>query len=140
MSRILAIDYGTRRVGIAATDPLKIVASPVTTISPDHLSDFIANYLKTETVEEIVVGYPLKEDGTPTDLTNAVDQLIPRLKSSFPEIAFHKHDERYTSKLAMQSMIQGGSSKKARRNKANLDKISATLILQSYMEKRDPVK
>lgn len=132
----MAIDFGTRRVGIAVTDPLQIIASPVKTIAPENLSGFIKEYTASEVVEQIVLGYPLKEDGTPTDLTAAVDKLLDKLKIDFPAISFCKHDERYTSKLAQKSMVQSGARKKSRREKSNLDQISATLILQSFMEKK----
>ena len=130
----MAIDYGTRRVGIAVTDPHQIIASPVTTIDPKDLSSFLKEYSEKETVEQVVLGYPLKEDGSPTDLTETVDHIIGYLKAEFPQINFITHDERYTSKLARQSMINGGFRKKTRRQKSKLDQISATLILQSYME------
>ena len=132
----MAIDYGTRRVGIAVTDPLQIIASPVDTIGPKDLLEFITKYTATENVEQVVLGYPLKEDGTPTDLTAEVDKLLDRLIIEFPDISFCRHDERYTSRLAQRSMIQSGSRKKSRRKKSNLDQISATLILQSFMEER----
>lgn len=130
----MAIDYGTRRVGIAVTDPQQIIASPVTTIDPKDLSSFLKAYSENEEVEQVVMGFPLKEDGSPTDLTETVDRIIGYLKAEFPQINFIRHDERYTSKLARQSMVQGGFKKKTRRQKSKLDQISATLILQSYME------
>ncbi len=132
----MAIDYGTRRVGIAVTDPLQIIASPVNTIAPNDLFEFITEYTASESVGQVVLGYPLKEDGTSTDLTAAVDNLLDKLKMEFPAIRFIRHDERYTSRLAQRSMIQSGARKKSRRKKSNLDQISATLILQSYMEYR----
>ena len=137
MGRIMAIDYGTRRVGIAVTDPDQIIATPVTTIESRDLFSYLQKYTSKETVELIILGYPLKEDGKPTDLTSAVDRLFDRLKIKFPDISIQKHDERYTSRLALQSMITAGFNKKARRTKSNLDSISATLILQSYMEERN---
>lgn len=133
----MAIDYGTRRVGIAVTDPQQIIATPITTIAPSELHNFIKEYLTLEPVEQIVLGYPLKEDGSPTDLTNSVDNVLVKLKEQFPSIRFLKHDERYTSKLALKSMITSGARKKSRRIKSNLDQISATIILQSYMEQRN---
>lgn len=133
----MAIDYGTRRVGIAVTDPQQIIASPVTTIDPKDLSSFLKAYSENEEVEQVVMGFPLKEDGSPTDLTETVDRIIGYLKAEFPQINFIKHDERYTSKLARQSMVKGGFKKKTRRQKSKLDQISATLILQSYMEERN---
>ena len=134
MSRTLAIDYGLRRVGIAVTDSLKIIASPLTTVAPDELVTFLSDYMKKETVDQMVVGYPLKEDGSPTDLTSSVDELIVTLRKSFPKIALYKQDERYTSRLAKRSMLESGSNKKSRRTKEHIDQISATLILQSFME------
>ena len=136
MGRIMAIDYGTRRVGIAVTDPHQIIATPLDTITPEHLYTYLKQYTSTESVDQIVVGYPLKEDGSPTDLTKPVVNLLDQLRNRFPHIKVTKQDERYTSKLAKQSMIAGGFSKSARRKKANLDKISATLILQSYLEEK----
>ena len=133
----MAIDYGTRRVGIAVTDPHQIIATPLDTIAPERLYTYLKEYTSTESVDQIVVGYPLKEDGSPTDLTNPVVNLLDQLRDRFPHIKVTKHDERYTSKLAKQSMIAGGFSKSARRKKANLDKISATLILQSYLEEKN---
>jgi len=132
----MAIDYGTRRVGIAVTDPQQIIATPITTISPNELYNFIKEYSSLEPVEQIVIGYPLKEDGSPTDLTNSVNIVSEKLSIQFPAIRFFKHDERYTSKLAQKSMIISGARKKSRRTKSNIDQISATLILQSYMEQR----
>jgi len=137
MGRIMAIDYGTRRVGIAVTDPDQIIATPVTTIESKDLVSFLQRYTSKELVERIILGYPLKEDGTPTDLTGTVERLFDQLKGNFPDIKFIKYDERYTSRLALRAMITAGFSKKARRKKSNLDSISATLILQSYMEERN---
>ena len=134
MGRILAIDYGIRRVGIAATDSLRIIASPLTTISPKDLIEFIKKYSQSDLIDQIVIGYPLKENGEPTDLTQHVDSLIRELSEEFPEIIISQHDERYTSKLAKRSLVQSGSKKKARKTKSNIDQISATLILQSFME------
>lgn len=132
----MAIDYGTRRVGIAVTDPLQIIATPVSTIAPSELVPFIKRYLTDQELEEVVIGYPLKENGTPTHITAEVEQLLCTLADTFPALKFIKHDERYTSKIAKQSMLASGSRKKTRRNKSNLDQISATLILQSYLEER----
>jgi putative Holliday junction resolvase len=134
MGRILAIDYGIRRTGIAVTDAQRIIATPLTTIEPANLVGFIKEFALEHEIDQIVVGYPLKEDGSPTDLTSKVDSVIQHLKSTFPDMEVNKHDERYTSKMAKESMIQSGSKKKARRTKSNIDQISATLILQSFME------
>lgn len=132
----MAIDYGARRVGIAVTDLQQIIATPVTTIAPHELHDFIREYSHSEPVEQVVIGFPLKEDGSPTDLTKTVNIVLEKLCNQFPDIRFFKHDERYTSKIAQKSMITSGARKKSRRQKSNLDQISATIILQSFMEQR----
>lgn len=134
MSRILAIDYGSRRVGLAVTDPLQIIASPLDTVPAKDLLTFLKHYLLKESVEQIVVGYPLQKDGAPTHATPLVDQLLQQLKQTFPGVSITTHDERFTSKLAQRSLVESGAKKKSRQNKANLDKISATLILQSFLE------
>jgi len=136
MSRIMAIDYGTRRVGIAVTDPLQIIASPCETVPPNELTKFIEQYLISEKVVQIVIGYPLKEDGSPTDITSTVDKVAEKLGNKFPNIRISMHDERYTSKMAQASMIQSGVRKKARKKKSNMDQVSATIILQSFMEQQ----
>lgn len=132
----MAIDYGTRRVGIAVTDPLQIIASPIDTISPTELFQFIEQYDKNSALESIVVGLPIKEDGSPTHITKDVEQLMISLEKKFPEIRIVSHDERYTSRMAQESMIVSGAKQKARRKKSNIDQISATLILQSYLQEK----
>ncbi len=134
MGRILGIDYGTKRVGLATTDPLQIVTSPLGTIHAEDIFDYLANYIKTEDVEEIVVGMPLKSDGSPTDSTPHVIGFIRKLKKLYPQINIAEEDEAFTSKMAVQAMIDGGMKKKDRQKKGNLDKLSATFILKSYLE------
>ncbi len=134
MARIFAIDYGHKRVGLAVTDPLKIIASSLETISPKELLPYLKKYLQKEQVETIVVGMPTRLDGTDTNITAFVKGLTKSLKDTFPEVEILNHDERFTSKLALKSMIDSGSSKKDRRLKGNIDMVSATIILQSYME------
>lgn len=136
MGRIMAIDYGTRRVGIAVTDPLQIIASPINTISPSELFPFIEQYNKNSALESIVVGLPKKEDGSPTHITEEVEQLMIHLEKKFPEVRIVSHDERYTSRMAQESMLLSGAKQKARRKKSNIDQISATLILQSYLQEK----
>ena len=136
MRRILAIDYGTKRVGLAVTDPLQLVASPLETLHATEVISYLQNYLKTEEVEAFVVGKPLNRDGTSTDATPHVQGFIRRLQKTFPEIEIHEEDERFTSKMAQQAMIQGGMKKKKRQQKGNLDRISAVIILQSYLERK----
>lgn len=136
MARILAIDLGTKRTGLAVTDPMKIVANPLETIHTKGLIDYIKNYIKTEEVETIVLGYPTKLDGSPNEMTPRVITMKSRLSKAFPQIEVEMVDERFTSRMAMQSMIAMGSKKKDRKEKSgNLDKISAAIILQSYLER-----
>jgi putative Holliday junction resolvase len=134
MPRILAIDYGAKRTGLAVTDPSKIIASALETVPTDKLLEYLKKYTQTEAVEAFVVGMPKNLDGTTTDGTAYVERFVIELKNIFPEIAIHLHDERFTSKMAMQTMIAGGMKKKNRQIKGNIDKISAVIILQSFME------
>ncbi|MFN3849359.1 MAG: Holliday junction resolvase RuvX [Spirosomataceae bacterium] len=135
MPRILAIDYGAKRTGIAVTDPLKIIASALDTIPTDKVIEFLKKYTQTEAVEAFVVGMPVNLDGSDTDGTHYVKKFIEELKNVFPAIPIHLQDERFTSKMAVSAMIAGGMKKKDRQVKGNIDKISATIILQSFMEK-----
>ena len=132
--RILAIDYGTKRVGLAVTDPLKIIASALETVHSKDVINFLKAYLEVEEVETFVVGMPVNLDGKDTNNTPHVKGFVKNLQKTFPEIPVHLHDERFTSKIALQTMISSGYSKKDRRDKGNIDKISAVIILQSYME------
>ena len=134
MSRILAIDYGTKRVGIAVTDPSGIIASPLTTIHSKELITFLKEYNKREGIELFVVGLPKDLAGKDTDLTQIVKNFVIHLSRVFPEKKVVTIDERFTSKMAFDAMIRGGMKKKERRNKENIDKISATIILQSFLE------
>jgi putative Holliday junction resolvase len=134
MGRILALDYGTKRVGIAATDPMQIIASGLDAVHPNDLVEFLKNYMNTEDVECIVVGEPKRLNNEPAQAAKGADQLTDRLKKEFPNIRFDRMDERFTSKLAFGAMIDGGLKKKQRTDKALIDKVSATIILQSYME------
>ncbi len=134
MGRILGIDYGTKRVGLATTDPLQIVTSPLETIHAEDIFDYLANYIKTEDVEGIVVGMPLKSDGSATDSTPHIIGFIRKLKKLYPHLTIAEEDEAFTSKMAVQAMIDGGMKKKDRQKKGNLDKLSATFILKSYLE------
>lgn len=133
MPRILGIDYGTKRTGVAVTDPLKMIASPLDTIDTHQLLPYIHRYLKNKEVEHIVIGLPKSLNNEPTDATKAVEKFAKRLKSQIA-IPITFVDERFTSKMAFQAMIDGGMKKKNRRNKSNIDKLSATIILQSYLE------
>ncbi|SNS56679.1 putative holliday junction resolvase [Belliella buryatensis] len=135
MGRVIAIDLGTKRTGLAVTDVLKITANPLETIETSKLVDYLTQYFQKEDVETIVLGYPKSLDGTDNQMTPRVISLKSRLSKLFPEKKLVLVDERYTSKMAMQSMIAMGSKKKDRKEKAgNLDKISAAIILQTYLE------
>jgi putative holliday junction resolvase len=134
MARILAIDYGTKRVGLAVTDPLQIIATALDTVENHKLIPYLKDYFNKEAVEKIVIGLPKRLNGDDAHITQKVLSLPEEFGKLFPEIPVILHDERFTSKLAMQSMISSGVSKKQRAQKDNLDKVSATIILQSYLE------
>jgi len=134
MGRLIGIDYGSRRIGLAVTDSNQIIASPMETYSPDEVFQFFQNYLDQEEVEGFVVGLPTNLDGSDTDSTPGVRQFVEKLKKKFPQKAIHLQDERFTSKMALDAMIQGGMKKKKRREKGNIDKISAAIILQLFLE------
>jgi putative holliday junction resolvase len=135
MARILAFDYGTKRVGIATTDPLQIICTALDTIHAQNIMDYIGNYLKSESVESFVVGMPVNLKNEETDNTQHAVGFVRSLKKKFPQIPVHLEDERFTSKMAMDAMIAGGTSKAYRRNKENVDKTSAVIILQSFLER-----
>jgi putative Holliday junction resolvase len=137
MGRILAFDYGKKRIGLAVTDQMQIIASPLITISPSEIEKFLLDYLKKEIVDEFVVGYPVQMNNKPSDSVKYIDPFLNRLKKLFPDKPLHLADERFTSKIALQTIIEGGVKKKDRSDKSLADKISASLILQSYLEKRN---
>jgi putative Holliday junction resolvase len=134
VARILGIDYGTKRVGLATTDPLQIITSPLETVATQNIFDYLTNYIETEDVEAIVVGMPLKSDGSPTDSTPHVIGFVRKLKKLYPHLLIAEEDEAFTSKMAVEAMILGGMKKKDRQKKENLDKLSATFILNAYLE------
>lgn len=136
MSRIMAIDYGTKRVGLAVTDPLQIIAGKLGVVHSKDLVDFIKQYTSKEKVSVIVVGEPKTLDNKPTDSTRIIDDLVINLQRKFPDILIERQDERFTSKIAFQTMIDSGLKKKDRQNKELIDETSAVLILQSYMERK----
>jgi len=133
MARILAIDYGKKRTGIAVTDELQIIASGLTTVNTKAFFSFIEDYLKKENVELFIVGEPKQMDYTPSESEALIAPFLIKLKEKYPEIPIKRIDERFTSKMAFQTMIDSGFSKKKRRDKALLDEISATIILQTYL-------
>lgn len=135
MGRILAFDYGTKRIGIATTDPLKIICTALDTIHPEKIVAFLGNYLENEDVEAFVVGIPVNLQGKDTSNTQHAKGFITVLKKHFPNIPVHREDERFTSKIALDAMIAAGTSKSYRKNKGNVDKTSAVIILQSFLER-----
>ena len=134
MSRLLAIDYGTKRTGLAVTDPLGIIASPLETVDTKQLERYLADYFAREDVSTIVVGYPRRLDGSPSDTMRFVEPLMGRLRHAYPDKRVVAYDERFTSVLAQRTIRESGIGKMARRDKALVDRISATIILQSYMD------
>ena len=136
MSRILAVDYGKKRCGIAVTDPLKIIAGGLATVATSELLSFIKDYTTREQVETIVVGEPKQPNGQPSENLPRVRAFVAQLKKMMPTMPVEYYDERFTSVLAHEAMIDGGLKKKARQNKALVDEISATIILQDYMNSK----
>lgn len=133
MGRILAIDYGTKRTGLAVTDPLKIIATALDTVDTSTLVTFLKSYFSKEAVEAVVIGLPKRLDNTDSETAPAVRKFVEVFKATFAGIPISTIDERFTSSIAQQAMVQGGMKKKDRQTKGNVDKISATLILQDYL-------
>jgi len=129
----MCFDYGTKRVGIAVTDNLQMIATGLCTLHPDKIEEYLQSYCKTETVELFLIGLPKKLDNTVNDVERYIKGFIKKLNSTFPQIPVARIDERFTSSIAQQSMLQGGLNKKDRQNKALVDQISATLMLQNYL-------
>lgn len=136
MSRILAIDYGTKRTGLAVTDPLQLIANGLTTVETTKLVDFLVDYVRKEPVERIIVGQPKQMNGEPSENMKHITPFVNRLRKLLPMVPIEFFDERFTSVLAHQAMLQSGIGRKARQNKALVDEISATIILQGYMESK----
>jgi len=134
--RILSIDYGKRRTGLAVTDPLQIIAGGLATVSTSELYDYLVAYVSREPVERIVIGKPIQPNGQPSENLARVEQFVNRWRKAQPQLPIEYVDERFTSVLAHRAMIDGGLKKKSRQNKALVDEISATIILQSYLESR----
>lgn len=135
--RIMAFDYGTKRIGIAVTDPLQIIANALTTVHPEHIWTFLTDYLQQESVSTFVVGMPRQLDGTPSQSAPHVVGFVRKLRRTYPHIPVETIDERFTSKMASASILAAGARKKQRQDKALVDTVSATLILQSYLEMRE---
>ncbi len=136
MGRILAIDYGQKRCGLAVTDPLKLIAHALETVPTAGLDAYLADYLQREEVETVVVGLPLQMDATPSESTRYIEPFVKRFRKRYPQIPVERVDERFTSKIAFQTMLDAGLKKKKRQDKGLVDALSATLILQCYMRKR----
>jgi len=136
VARILSIDYGKKRTGLAVTDPLKIIAGGLATVSTHELFEYIQSYVSREPVELIVVGKPMQTNGQPSENLARVEQFVNRWRKARPDIPVEYYDERFTSVMAHRTILDSGLKKKARQNKALVDEISATIILQGYMESR----
>ena len=136
MGRILSIDYGRKRTGLAVTDPLQLIANGLTTVPTASVVDFVVDYVRRETVERIIVGWPRQTNGQDSENASRIKPFVQRLKKLLPDIPVEFYDERFTSVLAHQTMLEGGLKKKDRQNKALVDEISATIILQGWLEAR----
>lgn len=136
VARIMAIDYGTKRTGLAVTDPLQIIANGLDTVPTDTIFEYLTTYFSQEEVETIVVGEPMHMDGSPAQIAHLVVGFVRKLKKLFPKVEVVTHDERFTSEDAKKIILMSGAKKKKRRDKSLVDKVSAVLILQDYLETR----
>ncbi len=134
MGRILALDYGKKRTGIAVTDPLRLIASALTTVHTNELIGFLKNYCRTESIDLVLIGYPLNFDDSPTDATPLVEKFIPKFQHVFPDIPIRTVDERMSSAMASRSIAMMNLSRKQREQKELVDAVSATILLQEYLE------
>ena len=138
MPRILAIDYGIKRTGIAVTDEMQIIASGLTTIETPVIFDFLTNYFSKEKVDKVIIGEPKQMDGSPSESAIYIEKFCENFQNKFPNLPLVKVDERFTSKMAFQTMIDSGLKKKQRQNKALIDEIAATIILQDFLNRNIP--
>lgn len=136
MGRILSIDFGKKRVGLAVSDPLKLIANRLATVDTNSIWKFLSGYFQSEQVDEVIIGYPVQLNNQPSEAVLYVEPFIKRFREVYPSMKLELVDERFTSGLALRTMIDGGVKRMARRNKAMVDAISATIILQSYMEQQ----
>ena len=136
MQKIMAIDYGGKRCGIAESDPLQIIASGLTTVATSEIHDFLDSYLPKEKIETVVIGLPLRLNNELSAIEGEIQAFVKKLEKRHPRLKIVRVDERFTSKLAVDAMIQGGVKKQKRRDKGLVDKISATLILQTYLDQK----
>ena len=136
MGRRIGIDYGLKRIGLAVTDPLQIFASPLITIGPAEFDNFIVDYLRTNEIDAFVIGYPVQMNNQPSESVVYINPFIKKLKNKYPEKHIYLADERFTSQMAFRTMIEGGVKKKNRQDKSMIDKISASIILQSFLDNK----
>ncbi len=136
MPRIIAIDYGQKRTGIAVTDELQIIASGLTTVPSEEVITFLKTYFEKEDVLKVLIGEPLQMNGQPSESTPIIEAFVARFKAAFPDMRVERVDERFTSKMAFQTMIDSGLKKKQRQNKALIDEISATIMLRDYLTRK----
>jgi putative Holliday junction resolvase len=136
MARILAIDYGKKRVGIAVTDPFQMIATRLTTVPAHEIWIFLKDYFSKEVVEKVIVGYPLQMNNQPSEAVNYINPFLRKFQKDYPDMLLEQVDERFTSKMAFQTMIDAGLKKKDRQNKETVDGVSATILLQSYLEQK----
>ena len=136
MARILAIDFGKKRVGLAVTDPLQLIASKLTTVASHQIFDFLKDYFQKEQVEKVIIGYPLQMNNEASEAVLYINPFLKRFQKLYPDMPIEQVDERFTSRMAFQTMIDAGLKKKDRQNKATIDAVSATIILQSYLEQK----
>jgi len=136
VGRILAIDFGKKRVGLAVTDPLQLIATKLTTVASHQIFDFLTDYFQREQVEKVIIGYPLQLNNEASEAVLYINPFLKRFQKLYPEMPIEQVDERFTSRMAFQAMIEAGLKKKDRQNKATIDAVSATIILQSYLEQK----
>lgn len=136
LGRVVALDYGKKRTGVAVTDPLQLIASGLTTVATHELLEFLKKYIEEEDVDCFVVGEPKQMNNTPSEAEMFIAPFLNRLRKIFPHVPIERQDERFTSKMAFQSMIDGGLKKKQRRDKSLIDEISATIILQAFLNRK----
>lgn len=140
MARILAIDYGQKRVGLAVTDPLQMIATRLTTVPTHEIWAFLKDYFANEAVEKVIVGYPIQMNNQPSQAVKYINPFLRKFQKDYPEMCLEQVDERFTSKMAFQTMIDAGLKKKDRQNKEIIDGVSATIILQSYLEQKNYIR
>lgn len=137
MGRLLGIDFGTKRIGLAITDPLGIFAFPLKTVRSSEFDGFLSDYMGKESIDAFVVGYPLQMNNKPSESVKYIKPFIKKLEKNYPSVPVYLADERFTSQMALRSMIEGGVRKNERKNKELIDRTSAAIILQSFLDKKD---